>query len=263
MVFNSFAFFVFLAICLVVYRWLPHRGQNLFLLAASYFFYGAWDWRFLGLILLSTLVDWGVGLGLGATRDPRRRRWLVSASIVTSLGLLGFFKYAGFFAASLARLASLFGVTLSPLDLGIVLPVGISFYTFQTMSYTIDVYRGRDRAGARPARFRGVRLVLPAAGGRTHRAGRVTARRRSQAPRQQTLEKFSTGAWLILWGLFKKVVIADNLGGWSPTVFAEPERIPRAPKCCWRAAPSGARSTATSPATPTSRAARARCSASS
>ena len=175
MVFNSFAFFVFLAICLVVYRMLPHRGQNLFLLAASYFFYGAWDWRFLGLILFSTLVDWAVGLGLAATRDARRRRWLVAASIVTSLSLLGYFKYAGFFADSLARLLSLFGVTLTPFELGIVLPVGISFYTFQTMSYVIDVYRGRIARGAQPPRLRALRRLLPAARRRTHRARRIAA----------------------------------------------------------------------------------------
>ena len=201
MVFNSFAFFVFLAICLVVYRWLPHRGQNLFLLAASYFFYGAWDWRFLGLILFSTLVDFGVGIGLGATRDPRRRRWLLAASLATSLGLLGFFKYAGFFAASLARLASLFGVALSPLELGIVLPVGISFYTFQTMGYVIDVYRGRVAPARNLLDFAAFVAFFPQlVAGPIERAESLLAQ--IQAPRRQTLEKFSTGAWLILWGLF-------------------------------------------------------------
>jgi D-alanyl-lipoteichoic acid acyltransferase DltB (MBOAT superfamily) len=220
MVFNSFAFFAFLATCLIVYRALPHRGQNLFLLAASYFFYGAWDWRFLGLILLSTAVDWGVGLGLAASRDPRRRRWLLAASLATSLSLLGFFKYAGFFADSLARLVSLFGVTLTPFELSIVLPVGVSFYTFQTMSYVIDVYRGRVAPARDPLDFALFVAFFPQlVAGPIERAGSLLSQ--ILAPRQQTLAQFSSGAWLILWGLYKKVVIADNLAWLVDAVYAE------------------------------------------
>ena len=143
MLFNSLAFFVFLAVVYAVYRLLPHRAQNRWLLAASFFFYGAWDWRFLGLILTSTVIDYGVGLALARSSDPRRRKWLVTTSIVANLALLGTFKYAGFFTQSLADLVGLFGFELSAFTRTVVLPVGISFYTFQTLSYTIDVYRGR------------------------------------------------------------------------------------------------------------------------
>ena len=210
MVFNSLAFFVFLAICLVVYRVLPHRGQNLFLLAASYFFYGAWDWRFLGLLLFSTLFDFTIARQLGATQDPRRRRWIVSASICTSLSLLGYFKYVGFFADSLSRLMSQFGVTLRPFELDVVLPVGISFYTFQTMSYVIDVYRGRIAPARNLLDFALYVAFFPQlVAGPIGRAGEILPQ--VTAPRTQTLAKFQTGAWLILWGLFKKVVIGDNL----------------------------------------------------
>jgi hypothetical protein len=141
MLFNSLEFAVFFAICFGLYLVLPHRAQNRMLLVASYVFYGAWDWRFLGLILTSTIIDYAVGLRLGAATDPRRRRQLVTISIIANLALLGTFKYAGFFADSLVVLASRFGVELSPFTLQLVLPVGISFYTFQTLSYTIDIYR--------------------------------------------------------------------------------------------------------------------------
>jgi len=113
------------------------------LLLASYVFYGAWDWRFLSLILASTALDYGVGLGLGRARAPRRRRLLLVASLFGNLGMLGAFKYYDFFAGSLAALLASAGLAVSPVTLDVVLPVGISFYTFQTLSYSIDVYRGR------------------------------------------------------------------------------------------------------------------------
>ncbi len=116
MLFNSIAFFVFLAIVYALYRAMPHRAQNRWLLAASYFFYGAWDWRFLGLILLSTVIDYVVGIALHQSADPRRRKQLVTISVVANLTLLGIFKYAGFFTESLADLLGLFGFELSALD---------------------------------------------------------------------------------------------------------------------------------------------------
>jgi len=220
MVFNSLAFFVFLALCLIVYRFLPHRAQNHFLLAASYFFYGAWDWRFLGLILFSTVFDWAIALELGRTRDPRRRKLIVGASIVASLGLLGYFKYVGFFADSLARLASLFGFTLRPFELDVVLPVGISFYTFQTMSYVIDVYRGRLDPARNLLDFALYVGFFPQlVAGPIERATSLLPQ--ITAPRAQTLAKFSSGAWLILWGLYKKVVIGDNLAWLIDGVYRE------------------------------------------
>ncbi len=220
MVFNSLAFFVFLAICLVVYPLLPRRAQNFFLLAASYFFYAAWDWRFLGLILFSTVFDWAIALRLGATQDPRRRRLIVGVSILASLGLLGYFKYVGFFADSLSRLLSFFGVGLRPFELDVVLPVGISFYTFQTLSYVIDVYRGRLAPARNLFDFALFVAFFPQlVAGPIERAGSLLPQ--IAAPRVQTLEKFSTGAWLILWGLFKKAVIGDNLAQLVDGVYSD------------------------------------------
>ena len=147
MLFNSVEFAVFLPIVLTLFWWLPIRRnlrlQNLFVAAASYLFYGWWDYRFLLLILFSTLVDYSVGLGLGKTEAPGRRKLLLWASIVVNLGFMGFFKYCGFFAESFASAFSFFGTQVSTSSLNIVLPVGISFYTLQTLSYTIDVYRRR------------------------------------------------------------------------------------------------------------------------
>ena len=219
MLFNSLAFFAFLAVVYPVYRWLSWRGQNRWLLAASYFFYGAWDWRFLGLIFVSTLLDYVVALSLAASRDPRRRRQLVSVSIVGNLGLLGVFKYADFFADSLVELAGVFGLTLSPLTLHVILPVGISFYTFQTLSYTIDVYRGRLEPCRDFFDFALFVAFFPQlVAGPIERATNLLPQ--IQRARRPDAEAIGSGAWLVLWGTFKKVAIADNVLPIVHAVFA-------------------------------------------
>lgn len=144
MLFNSVDFAIFLPIVFALYWLLPGKNirlQNLFIAAASYLFYGWWDWRFLLLILLSTIIDYFVGLSLSAAKRKSVRRSLLSISILANLGILGFFKYYNFFLDNIADVFSIFGKELSASSLQVVLPVGISFYTFQTMSYTIDIYR--------------------------------------------------------------------------------------------------------------------------
>ena len=141
MLFNSLEFAAFFAIVFALSLVLARPAANRMLLVASYVFYAAWDWRFCSLLALSTLVDYSLGGRLGATEDPRQRRWLVTASLVTNLSILGFFKYANFFAESAQDLFGLVGGTLPTFALEVVLPVGISFYTFQTLSYTSDIYR--------------------------------------------------------------------------------------------------------------------------
>ncbi len=143
-VFNSIHFVVFFAVVYAVYRILGHRAQNLWLLAASYYFYAAWDWRFTGLLAASTLVSWGAGLALGrpevrASR-PRSRR-ILWAALGFLLAVLGFFKYAGFFVDSASRALAAAGLDVGWPMLAIVLPLGISFYTFMAMAYVVDVYR--------------------------------------------------------------------------------------------------------------------------
>jgi len=219
MLFNSFAFLLFFAIVLAGALLLPRHAQNPWLLAASYAFYAAWDWRFLGLILVSTLVDYAAGLAIAASDAPRRRRAIVTASIVANLAMLGCFKYAGFFAESLRDLLGLCDVRLSDFASGVVLPVGISFYTFQTMSYTIDVYRRRLAPTRDLLDFALFVAFFPQlVAGPIERAPNLLPQ--IAGPRRITWEKIGDGSWLALWGLFKKVVIADNLWPLVDSVYS-------------------------------------------
>ena len=144
MLFNSIDFAIFLPIVFLLYWFIANRSlkwQNILIIAASYLFYGWWDWRFLSLILFSTVVDYLVGIGLSKTDELRKRRILLWTSISVNLGFLGFFKYYNFFLENFITAFSFFGSEISASSLNIILPVGISFYTFQTLSYTIDVYK--------------------------------------------------------------------------------------------------------------------------
>jgi alginate O-acetyltransferase complex protein AlgI len=150
MLFNSWQFLVFLPIVLAVYFLLPHRAQNRFLLAASCFFYASWDWRFLAPLLVSTSIDYYCAKRMEeqilAGLPAERRRPYVVISVVTNLALLGFFKYFNFFAENVRELVRAAGFDAQWSLWEIILPVGISFYTFQALSYTIDVYRGEFHA---------------------------------------------------------------------------------------------------------------------
>ena len=209
MVFNSWLFFAFALVVFPLYYHLTHRWQNRMLLVASYVFYGAWDYRFLALLLFSTLVDFIAARRITVSEGRRRKAWLVT-SLAVNLGLLGFFKYFNFFIDSANGLAGSFGIDPGFLRLGIVLPVGISFYTFQTMSYTIDVYRGK----LEPAQsFRDFALFVSyfpqLVAGPIERATHLLPQ--IERPRRVDLRLLHEGIWLISWGLFKKAVIANNL----------------------------------------------------
>src|ERR1700742_3961910 len=141
MLFNTFHFAYFFAILLPLYWVLPHRPQNYLLLAASYYFYACWDPRFLSLLILSTVMDYGCGLAVDRIEEPRKRKLFVALSMALNLGMLGYFKYYNFFAESLQQALARGGWHVSLWQLNVVLPIGISFYTFQSMSYVIDVYR--------------------------------------------------------------------------------------------------------------------------
>ncbi|MET0533089.1 MAG: hypothetical protein ABW171_02600, partial [Steroidobacter sp.] len=141
MIFNSFIFWAFFAVVLLLYWRLPLRGQNQLLLVASYIFYGYWDWRYLFLLAASTIVDYYIGYYLERIEDEHKRKQLITVSVVMNLTFLGFFKYFGFFVDSFAQLLQALGFEPNLPVLHIVLPVGLSFYTFQSMAYTIDIYR--------------------------------------------------------------------------------------------------------------------------
>jgi D-alanyl-lipoteichoic acid acyltransferase DltB (MBOAT superfamily) len=215
--FNSVAFFVFFAVVLAIYVPAPTRGRNIVLLLASYVFYGAWDWRFLGLLALSTLIDYRCAQAIEDSEPGRRRRWLM-LSVLSNLGILAAFKYCNFFVASFAELCAALGAPVATTTLDIVLPVGISFYTFQTMGYTIDVYRGRMPAARDLAVFALYVAYFPQlVAGPIERATHLLPQ--IAGDRTITYARVRDGAWLILIGLFKKVVVADNMARIVDPVF--------------------------------------------
>ena len=221
MFFNSVEFLIFLPVVLGVYYILSRRAQNAWLVLASYFFYGWWDWRFCGLLALSTVIDFTCALRINTSSDSRvRRRWLL-LSLCANLGILGFFKYFNFFVDSAAALLSAVGLQPHLPVLRVLLPVGISFYTFQTMSYTIDVYR-RQLAPTRSfldfALF--VSFFPQLVAGPIERAGNLL--RQFAAPRAVTRPMVESGCFLILAGFFRKLVIADGVAPLVDTVFAAP-----------------------------------------
>lgn len=227
MFFNSIEYLLFLPICFFIYWFVVNRNlklQNVFVLIISYIFYGWWDWRFLSLIALSTIVDYSVGLYLEKSSSSSRRKALLITSLVVNLGLLGFFKYYNFFVESFITAFSGLGIELAPSTLKIILPVGISFYTFQTLSYTIDVYRGNLKPSKNLINFAAYVAFFPQlVAGPIERATNLLP----QFSRKRTFneEKAISGLYLILWGLFQKVVIADSCATYVNAIFGEYEAL--------------------------------------
>jgi alginate O-acetyltransferase complex protein AlgI len=221
--FNSFVFFVFLALVLAIY--LQFRGQRaraIFLLAASYVFYGYWDWRFTSLLAISTVVDYAVGRGLERTDEKKKRKRLLLLSCFVNLGILGVFKYLNFFLDSARALTDSLGLNAASLHLNLVLPVGISFYTFKTLSYTIDVYRRKmqpTHAFLDYALF--VAFFPNLVAGPIERAKNLLPQiaELKRPVRQQWREAFV----LITLGLSKKVLIGDAAARIVNNIFGQPE----------------------------------------
>ncbi len=213
MTFTSLTFLIFLAIVFAVYWLLKEaRQQNIALILASYLFYGWWDWRFCFLMFFSSLVDYIIGILLGGTEKKRIRIQLLLISLVCNLGLLGFFKYFNFFSDSFVKMAALVGLKADPLLLQIILPVGISFYTFQTLSYTIDVYRRKCPICHDPLAFFAFVSFFPQlVAGPIERASHLLPQMINS--RSFNYAKAVDGSRQILWGFFKKLVIADALAG--------------------------------------------------
>lgn len=223
MLFNSEIFLQFFAAFLLLYymvrRHLPAR--NWLIIAASYLFYGWWDYRFLSLLLFSSLVDFGVGIGLEKLTKPRSRKLLLGLSVCSNLTILGFFKYFGFFTESLADLLGRLGLQVQIRTLEIILPVGISFYTFQTMSYTLDVYRRKMNATRELAEFLAFVSFFPQLVAGPIERGWHLLPQFSKTLRisRSMLEE---GIWLCIWGMYKKVVLADNLAPLVEMVYDHP-----------------------------------------
>lgn len=217
MLFPSLAFAIFLPLVLVVYWLLPRRGQNLFLLLASYVFYGWWDWRFCSLLLFSTILDYVCGQHVSA--GHKHRRVYMAVSLIGNLGVLGFFKYFNFFVDSAASLLELCGLNSNLPVLQVILPVGISFYTFQTMSYTIDVYRGQMKPCHDLVAMAAYVAFFPQlVAGPIERAEQLLPQ--FMEHRCLSLEKIESALVLIVFGFFKKLAIADAVAPFVNDVFS-------------------------------------------
>ena len=215
MLFNSLQFLVFFPVVFLLYWALPHRGRKYFLLAASYYFYMCWKPEFIVLILYSTAVDYFCALGM--ERRAEQKKLFLAVSLTMNLGLLFFFKYFNFFGATLTALCRAVSIPFSAPVLDIILPVGISFYTFQTLSYTIDVYRGHDFLYF--ALF--VSYFPQLVAGPIERAEELLPR--LKAEHRFDYGRAAHGARLVAWGFFKKCVCAAYLGALVDKVYSNAE----------------------------------------
>src|SRR5690625_866003 len=222
MLFNSIDFAIFLPTVFLLYWLIPNKNiklQNLLIVAASYVFYGWWDWRFLSLIIFSTIVDYTVGIKLKNEENQSKRKVLLWTSILVNLGFLGFFKYYNFFLENFITAFSFFGTEIKANTLNIVLPVGISFYTFQTLSYTIDVYKRKLKPTKDIIAFSAFVSFFPQlVAGPIERATNLLPQ--FYRKRNFNYLKATDGARQILWGLFKKIVIADNCAEFANQIFS-------------------------------------------
>jgi D-alanyl-lipoteichoic acid acyltransferase DltB (MBOAT superfamily) len=221
MLFNSLDFAIFFPIVFIFYWFVTSRNlkfQNLLVVTASYVFYGWWDWRFLSLIIFSTVVDYAVGQKLRVEEIQRKRKIFLWISILVNLGFLGFFKYYNFFLDNFISAFSFFGAEISASSLNVILPVGISFYTFQTLSYTIDVYKRKLEPTRDFIAFSAFVSFFPQlVAGPIERATNLLPQFYSK--RTFNYAKATDGMRQILWGLFKKVVIADNCAEYANLIF--------------------------------------------
>ncbi|MCI4671329.1 MAG: MBOAT family protein [Bacteroidia bacterium] len=212
MLFNSFEFAYFLPIVFALYWSFFRRNlnlQNALLVVVSYFFYGWWDWRFLSLLAISSFADFFIGKAMHYSDDEKRRKLLLGISLAINLGVLGFFKYFNFFVDSFIDMFQVFGVELNARTLNIILPVGISFYTFQTLSYTIDIYRKNLKPTENLITFFAFVSFFPQlVAGPIERATHLIPQ--FERERKFDFELAIDGSRQILWGFFKKIVIADS-----------------------------------------------------
>jgi len=227
MLFNSLTFAIFLPIVFLLYWSIGKKRlnlQNFFLIIVSYIFYGWWDWRFLTLIFLSSLVDYVVGGRMDRSNNPLHRKILLATSLLVNLGILGFFKYFNFFIESFIDFVGMFGLHGDPKTLRVILPVGISFYTFQTLSYTIDIYRKKIESSKNPIAFFAFVSFFPQlVAGPIERAASLLPQFHKK--REFNIESAKDGLRQMLWGFFKKIVVADNMARSVEYVFSNHETL--------------------------------------
>jgi len=221
MLFNSLSYAIFLPIVFLLYWFVFNKNykyQNVLLLVSSYFFYACWDWRFLFLLIFSTLLDYFTGIKMSEAKSVENKKFWFWLSISVNLGFLGVFKYYNFFADSFAQAIANFGLHVNPWTLKVILPVGISFYTFHGLSYVIDIYKDRIKAEKNFLDYSVFVCFFPLlVAGPIERATHLLP----QIQRKRTFDynRAVDGLRQILWGLFKKVVIADNCAYFANIIF--------------------------------------------
>ena len=212
MLFNSFEFLVFLPIVFILYWFVYKRSlrwQNILVLVASYFFYGWWSWKFMGLLMLSTALDFAYGFWV-ASPNRKKAKTFLWLSVINNLGILGVFKYYNFFATEFQNLFNLLGLHTNPVILKLALPIGISFYTFHGMSYVFDIYRRNQKPIKNFVDYAVFVSFFPLlVAGPIERANHLLPQ--VQKPRLFNYNQAVEGCKLILWGMFKKVFVADSL----------------------------------------------------
>ena len=224
MLFNSISFAIFLPIIFILYWFINNRSlrlQNILLLVASYFFYAFWDWRFLFLLVFSTLLDYFTGIKMSEADNARTKKFWFLVSIIVNLTFLGFFKYYNFFIESFTELIASVGLKINPFTLKIILPVGISFYTFHGLSYVIDIYRSRIKAEKNFIDYSVFVCFFPLlVAGPIERATHLLPQVKNRREFSQSM--FNSGIIQIAVGLFRKIVIADTLALYVDTVYENP-----------------------------------------
>ena len=222
MLFNSISFAIFLPIVFFLYWFITNKNlklQNILLLVASYYFYACWDWRFMFLLMFSTFLDYYTGLKIEENKKQNLRKFWLWLSVGINLGFLGFFKYYNFFAESFAEMLQNFGLQVNPWTLKVILPVGISFYTFHGLSYVLDIYFKRIKAERNFEEYAVFVSFFPLlVAGPIERATHLLPQ--IKVKREFSYEKAVDGMRQILWGLFKKMVIADNCAVFANQIFA-------------------------------------------
>lgn len=221
MLFNSISFAIFLPVVFICYWFVTNKNlklQNALLLIASYFFYSCWDWRFLFLLMFSTLLDYYTGIKMENAKSKENRKFWFLLSIIINLGFLGVFKYYNFFIESFTELVAHFGLIVHPTTINVILPVGISFYTFHGLSYVIDIYKKRISAERNFVDYSVFVSFFPLlVAGPIERATHLLPQ--IKKPRYFDYSKAVDGLRQILWGLFKKIVIADNCAEFANEIF--------------------------------------------
>lgn len=224
MLFNSFEFLIFFLAFLTLYFSTPYAKRWLIILIGSYIFYMAWKPAFAALIFVSTAVDYFVAIFIAKSEQKRTKALILSLSIAANLGLLFTFKYLDFFISSIVGMSGIFGMKIDLPYAELILPVGISFYTFQTMSYTIDVYRGKIPAERNFGKFASFVIFFPQLlAGPIERASNLLPQ--ISAPKTFNFNDFASGALLAIWGIWKKVCVADLIAPFVNGVYAEPQNF--------------------------------------